>query len=99
MNKSVLALAALASAIVSAPAFAAPPTALVRTADLNLASPVGRETLARRISFAAKRVCIVEGDLSLVAMIQGNKCYDEAVSSAQRKVASVPGGIVIAASN
>lgn len=96
MNKSVLALAAMASAVVSAPAFAAPASATVRTADLNLASPAGREVLARRISFAAKRVCIVEGDRSLVAMINGNKCYDSAVSSAHSQVASLAGSIVVA---
>ena len=96
MNKSVLALAAMASAVVSAPAFAAPASATVRTADLNLASPAGRDTLARRISSAAKSVCIVRGDRSLIAMIEGNKCYDRAVSSAHSKVASVADTIVIA---
>jgi UrcA family protein len=96
MNKPVLTLAAMASAFVSAPAFAAPASATVRTADLNLASPAGREVLARRISFAAKRVCIVEGDRSLVAMINGNKCYDRAVSSAYRKVVSRTGEVALA---
>jgi len=96
MNKSVLALAAMASAVVSAPAFAAPASATVRTADINLASPAGREVLARRIAFAAKRVCIVEGDRSLVAMIEGHKCYDRAVSSAQSQVASAADSIVVA---
>lgn len=96
MNKSVLALAALASAVVSAPAFAAPASTSVRTADLNLASSAGREALARRISFAAKRVCIVEGDRSLVAMVIGNKCYDNAVNAAHSKVASVSSGIALA---
>jgi|CXWL01.1.fsa_nt_gi UrcA family protein len=96
MNKSVLALVAMASAVVSVPAFAAPASATVRTADLNLASPAGREVLARRISFAAKRVCIVEGDRSLVALIEGHKCYDRAVNSAHSRVASAADSIVIA---
>ena len=96
MNKFALALAAAASALSSVPAMAAPASVQVRTADLNLSSPAGRETLTRRISFAAKRVCIVEGDRSLVAMVNGNKCYEDAVNSAQRKVASVPGGIALA---
>lgn len=96
MNKSVLALAALASAFVSATAFAAPASTKVRTADLNLASPAGRDTLARRISYAAKAICIVDGDRSLVAMIEGKKCYDRAVNSAQPHVASLVGSFVIA---
>jgi UrcA family protein len=96
MKKSVLALAAIASALSSVPAMAATSSTSVRTADLNLASAAGREALARRISSAAKRVCIVEGDRSLVAMVNGNKCYEDAVNSAQRKVASVPGGIALA---
>lgn len=85
MNKSVLALAALASAF-TAPAFAE--TKSVRTADLDLSSAAGRDTLARRISSAAKSVCIVEGDRSLVAMVEGRKCYDRAVGSAQPQLAS-----------
>lgn len=96
MNKSVLALAALASAVVSVPALAAPASTSVRTSDLNLATSAGRDVLARRISFAAKRVCIVEGDRSLVGIIQGNKCYDNAVSTAQQQVASIAGDITVA---
>lgn len=96
MNKSILALAAIASAISSVPALAATASTSVRTADLNLASSAGREALARRISFAAKRVCIVEGDRSLVAMVNGNKCYENAVNAAQSKVAFVSSGIALA---
>ena len=96
MNKPVLALAAFASAIVSVPAFAAPTSASVRTADLNLASAAGREVLARRISFAAKQVCIVDGDRSLVAMVNGQKCYESSVNAAQRKVTQLSGGIALA---
>lgn len=86
MNKSVLALAALASAALTAPAFAE--TKSVRTADLDLSSAAGRDTLARRISYAAKSVCIVDGDRSLVAMVEGRKCYDRAVDAAQPQIAS-----------
>lgn len=96
MSKSFLALAAVASAALSVPALAAPASTSVRTADLNLASPAGREALNRRIAFAAKRVCIVEGDRSLVAMVNGNKCYEEAVNAARHKVASVSSGIALA---
>lgn len=96
MNKSVLVLAMLASAVVSVPAFAAPVSASVKTADLNLSSQAGRQVLARRISFAAKMVCIVDGDRSLVAMVEGNKCYDRAVNSAQRQTTSAAGGAYLA---
>jgi len=96
MNKSIMAFAALASAAACAPAFAAPMSASVRTADLNLASPAGRATLERRISLAAKQVCIVEGSRDLSAMIEGNKCYHDAVSAAQHEVASLSGDIALA---
>lgn len=96
MKKSVLALAALASATVCTPAFAAPVSASVRTADLNLASAAGRATLERRISAAAKDVCIVEGSRDLKAMIEGNKCYHDAVRAAQGKVAQLSSGIALA---
>ena len=96
MNKSVLALAALASAVVSVPALAAPMSTSVRIADLNLSSPAGRETLARRISTAAKRVCNVSGDPSLVSIIAGNRCYDRAVNAAQNQIVSVGGGVALA---
>lgn len=96
MFKSVLVLAALASAAVTAPAMAAPVSKAVRTADLNLSTAAGRDTLSRRISNAAETVCIVPGDRSLVAMVEGQKCYNRAVSAARLQVASVSGGSVIA---
>lgn len=96
MNKSLLALAAVASAFVSAPALAAPMFTTVRTADLNLSSPAGRDTLSRRISTAAKRVCNVSGDPSLVAIMEGNRCYHRAVNAAQHQVAAVNGDIALA---
>lgn len=98
MKKSVLALAALATALVSVPALAAPISTSVRTADLNLSSPAGRETLSRRISTAAKRVCNVSGDPSLVSIMAGNRCYDRAVNAAQNQIASVGHGIALASS-
>ena len=96
MHKSFLALATLASGLVSVPAFATPVSRVVRIGDLNLATPAGRDTLARRISHAAETVCIVRGDRSLAAMIEGKKCYDQAVVAAHRQVASVSGSIVVA---
>ena len=96
MNKSVLALAALASAVVSVPAVAAQLSASVRTADLNLSTPAGRDTLARRISAAAKSVCIVEGDRSLRSMTEGNKCYTSAVADARSQTLIAAGDTVVA---
>ena len=93
MNKSVLALAALASAVVSVPAMAAPMSTSVRTADLNLSSPAGRNTLARRISTAAKTLCIVEGDRSLKSIAEGKKCYRSAIAGARSQtMITVSGG-------
>lgn len=96
MKTSTLVLAALLSAMTAVPAIAAPNSVSVRSADLNLANSAGREALARRISAAAKQLCIVTGDRSLVAMVEGNKCYDRAVNSAQRQVTSNSGGTYLA---
>lgn len=96
MNKFALALAAAASALSSVPAMAAPASVQVRTADLNLSSPAGRETLTRRISFAAKRVCIVEGDRSLTAIAIGNQCYKDAVNAAHSKIVALSGSVALA---
>lgn len=96
MNKSILALAALAGAISSVPAFAEPVTTSVRIADLDLDSAAGRETLARRISSAAKRICDASGDPRLAAIIESNRCYDRAVNSTQYHVASAAGGVALA---
>jgi UrcA family protein len=98
MNKSVLALAAMASAFVSAPAFAdVVSTTAVQYGDLNLASPAGRQTLNRRISNAARSVCHVRSDdRSLASRIERNKCYDRAVSGALQQVASLVSGFAIA---
>ena len=92
MNKSVLALAALASAVISVPALAAPMSTSIRVADLNLSTPAGRVTLARRISAAAKTVCIVEGDRSLTSIVAGNKCYTNAVADARSQTFVAAGG-------
>lgn len=83
MTKTLLALAAFASAAMTMPASAQSVRTSVKTADLNLATAGGRERLSRRISSAAKTLCIVDGDRSLVAMVNSNKCYDAAVASAR----------------
>ena len=92
MKNSVLALAALASTAVSLPALAAPVSISVRTADLNLYSPAGRAALARRISTAAKTVCIVDGDRDLKSIAEGNKCYTNAVANAWSQTTLAAGG-------
>lgn len=96
MNISLLAFAALATGVVSAPALAAPKTVLVRTSDLNLASQAGRERPARRIDFAAESVCVLRGDMSLVSRIEGRKCIDFAVSTAWQKADLIAGRVIVA---
>ena len=98
MPKSVLALAALASAFVSAPAFAdVVSTATVHYGDLNLGSRAGREALTRRISSAAKSVCFIRSDdRSLASWIDRNKCYDRAVNLAQLQVTPLVDSVAVA---
>ncbi|MFO1239949.1 MAG: UrcA family protein [Sphingomonadaceae bacterium] len=96
MKKSVLLLAALISTAASVPAFAAPSSTSVHTADLNLTSAAGRAKLARRISTAAEQVCYVEGDRSLKSFALGRACYDQAVRDAHTKAAAMSGNVALA---
>lgn len=68
----MLAMAAIASAATIAPTVAAEPvtvTSIVRTADLDLASPVGQRELDKRIAKAAREVC---GSASIVDLEGSN---------------------------
>ncbi|WP_219893053.1 UrcA family protein [Aquisediminimonas profunda] len=96
MKKSILVLAALISTAASVPAFAAPSSTSVRTADLNLTSAEGRAKLTRRISTAAEQVCYVEGDRSLSSFALGKACYDQAVREAHTKAAAMSGNVALA---
>lgn len=96
MHKTLLALAAAASATIAFPALAQSNTAAVRTADLNLATSDGRLALGQRIAAAAERVCFVYGDRSLAAKMDGDRCFNDAVQNAQRQVANITSGMTVA---
>ena len=103
MFKAIPALAALgASAVLLVPTvthaqeFA---SARVSYADLNLASDVGQESLARRISSAADQLCGVGTWKGLGLIAAGRDCSRDAVASAQpayeAAIASARHGTVI----
>jgi UrcA family protein len=81
---------ALAGAILSTPAYAAPlgeaRSVAVRTADLNLDSSAGRATLTRRINFAAGVVCGHPDERDLVASRLAKTCHSDALESAMPQV-------------
>ena len=82
---------ALALAILSVPAFAAPTkqNATIKTGDLELASEEGQKTLALRVHRAAKTLCASEAVLQLPRNIRAERrCIKEATS---RALASVRG--------
>ncbi len=89
-TKTFLFAATFAFAAISAPAFAAPAAddatinvAVVRTADLNLASDEGRSTLMGRIAGAVNRVCgTATGTISLEERIAINACRAKARNAA-----------------
>ena len=64
-------LALFALVLASAPALAQPPSATVRTADLDLATPSGVARLDRRIDRAVEEICgtAVAADLDGLAAI------------------------------
>jgi UrcA family protein len=79
---------ALAAALVSAPAFAAPAadgmSATVRFADLDLATDAGAATLHARIRYAARAVCGGDADQrDLTAMRFQQACRQVAMASAE----------------
>lgn len=90
-NKTFLAAAfVLASAIAPTLAAAAPMSdgmetkvAVIRTSDLNLASPQGQSTLGTRISVAVNRVCGASfGSISLEERRAITKCRAKARNTA-----------------
>jgi UrcA family protein len=87
----IFAIIAFTAASVIATAATAEPTRTdvrVSYADLNLASPAGQATLARRIDAAASKACSVDAnqrDLALKA--NSARCYDAAVSGGRTAVA------------
>lgn len=78
---------------IALPAAAAPapelPQAIVRTADLDLATPAGEQALHHRIATAVTQVCGVAGsrELAVNASIKG--CRATAWDSASRQMQTV----------
>ena len=99
MLKTLCALAALAvaSAFIAPTVSQAeePNSVRVSFADLNLASDLGQHTLQRRITGAARTVCVIEDSRELAlasatkacrndAIASGRPAYEAAVASATR---------------
>jgi UrcA family protein len=55
----------------------------VSYADLNLASDLGQNMLQRRITGAARVVCVIEDSKELALASATNECRKDAVASAQ----------------
>ena len=87
MLKTICALAALAvaSALVAPTVSQAEEANSVRVsfADLNLASDVGQHTLQRRITGAARTVCVIEDSRELALALATNVCRSDAIASAR----------------
>jgi UrcA family protein len=87
MMKTVSALAA----VVAASAFVLPTVSqaeesnsvLVSYADLNLGSDVGQQVLQRRITGAARTVCVIEDSRQLALRSATNACRSDAIAGAQ----------------
>jgi UrcA family protein len=81
---------ALAGAIISSPAYAAPlgeaRSVTVRTADLDLTGPAGRAALTHRINYAAHVVCGRPDERDLVASRLAKTCHADAMESAMPQV-------------
>jgi UrcA family protein len=87
MLKPLFAFAALvtASALLVPTASQAATSNSVRVsyADLNLASDVGRGSLERRISYAAKTVCEIEDSRELALASATRLCRNDAIDGAR----------------
>ncbi|GAA4715289.1 UrcA family protein [Sphingomonas lutea] len=87
MTKTIPALAAIAVAaalLVPTVSQAASADAMtVSYADLNLRGQAGRDTLVRRINFAASSVCAVRQATDLAALGAASDCQDGAIARAQ----------------
>jgi UrcA family protein len=87
MLKTICALAALAiaSALVAPTVSQAeePNSVRVSFADLNLASDSGQRTLQRRITGAARTVCVIEDSRELGLSRATNDCRNDAIASAR----------------
>ncbi len=84
-NITIFALAAIASAATITPTAAAEPvtvTSIVRTADLDLASPVGQQELDLRIAQAAREVCGTASSVDLEGKNAVRQCREQTIAQA-----------------
>jgi UrcA family protein len=90
MTKSLTPLALVAGLFAATPAFAQTPVGRsVATADLNLASPRGRDVLDRRLDYAARTICEVGQSPDLVSRMNAKRCYRAAISAARLEAQNV----------
>ena len=89
VRPSILAAAAFTAGLLSlgavaAPAFAQEASSITVTyADLNLASPLGRTILDRRIAGAASQLCGTARDIDLNQSAAVDECRQATIDSAQ----------------
>jgi UrcA family protein len=84
-NIALFALAVIASAATITPTVAAEPetvTSIVRTADLDLSSPVGQQELDHRIAQAARDVCGTASDVDLEGKNAVRHCREQTIAQA-----------------
>ncbi len=77
----VKSLALLALALASAPVLAQPPAGIVRTSDLDLATPGGVARLDRRIDRAVAQLCGTAFPADLNGRAQVDNCRAETMKS------------------
>jgi UrcA family protein len=87
---AIFAAAALFTGAFAAPALAAdtmPATQIVRTYDINMTTESGADQMLRRIRYAARAVCGVNGGIvSLSQRANGRACVREATADAVRQL-------------
>ena len=101
MKKTLLIIAGSALvtslAIKAAPAFAEPPasgdtaTSVVRTADLDLSSELGRRALDRRLVVAAHAVCDDPSAVDLRAANAESQCREQVLAAARVRAGVIAG--------
>jgi UrcA family protein len=84
--------------VAALPAFASdkpvPPTARVTTADLDLSTASGRQTLDRRLRVAIDQVCATADAAPRTGILPNDRCRSVATASARRQR-----NVLIAATN
>jgi UrcA family protein len=89
VRPSILAAAAVTAGLLAIGAVATPamaqdaPSVTVSYADLNLASPLGREILDRRIAGAASQLCGTARSVELTWAAAVNDCREATIAATQ----------------